>query len=123
MRSEADSHFRAVCRALVSESIELSTFLEKTRRAKEDKEHNEELQELALQDWVRRTPALKWVLLVFLQKNLTKHNCSLHRSGAPMDPDDARAATGGEAEEDGLHKDADRVRVDAVRDADGRYPI
>ena len=52
VRSEADSHFRAVCRALVSESIELSTFLEKTRRAKEDKEHNEELQELALQDWV-----------------------------------------------------------------------
>ena len=41
-----------MCRALVSESIELSTFLEKTRRAKEDREHNEELQELALQDWV-----------------------------------------------------------------------
>ena len=53
VRSEADSHFRAVCRALVSESIELSTFLEKTRRAKEDREHNDELQELALQDWVR----------------------------------------------------------------------
>ena len=52
VRSEAASHFRAVCRALVSESIELSTFLEKTRRAKEDREHNEELQELALQDWV-----------------------------------------------------------------------
>ena len=52
VRSEADSHFRAVCRALVSESIELSTFLEKTRRAKEDREHNEELSELALQDWV-----------------------------------------------------------------------
>ena len=50
VKSEADSHFRAVCRALVTESIELATFLEKTRKAKEVREH-EDLQELALQDW------------------------------------------------------------------------
>ena len=49
VNSEADAHFRAVCRALVSEVIELSTFLEKARAASGD---NEELQELALHDWV-----------------------------------------------------------------------
>ena len=29
--SEAESHFRAVCRALVSEALELSSFMEKVR--------------------------------------------------------------------------------------------
>ena len=40
-----------------------------------------------------------------------------------MDTDDVRTAAGGEAEEDRLHQDADRVRVDAIRDADGRHPV
>jgi len=40
-----------------------------------------------------------------------------------VDPNDARAAARGEAEEDGLHEDAHRVRVDALRDSDGRHPL
>ena len=40
-----------------------------------------------------------------------------------MDPDDAGAAAGGEAEEDGLHQDAHRVRAHALRDAHGRHQI
>ena len=44
-------------------------------------------------------------------------------SGAPLDPDDAGAAAGGEAEEDGLHQDAHRVRAHALRDAHGRHQI
>ncbi len=47
VRSEAETHYRAVCRALVSEAIELSTFLEKARLRDTD----DELQVLAQQDW------------------------------------------------------------------------
>ncbi len=55
VRSEAPQHFRAVCRALVQEALELSHFLQRTelarmRAAKEDT--SEELMNLALQDWV-----------------------------------------------------------------------
>ena len=48
---ESESHFRAVCRALVSEAVELSTFLEKVSQF--DTERAEELKELDMQDWVR----------------------------------------------------------------------
>ena len=50
VESEADDHFRNVCRALVSEALELSFFLEKTSTY--EAEHSEELQQLALKDWV-----------------------------------------------------------------------
>ncbi len=50
VHSEADNHFRAVCRALVSEALELSTFLEKAKS--HDSQHSEELRDLALKDWV-----------------------------------------------------------------------
>ena len=46
----AQAHFRAVCRALVSEATELSTFLEKVSQF--DEERGEELRELDMQDWV-----------------------------------------------------------------------
>ena len=46
----AQAHFRAVCRALVSEATELSTFLEKVSHF--DEERAEELRELDMQDWV-----------------------------------------------------------------------
>ena len=46
----AQPHFRAVCRALVSEATELSTFLEKVSQF--DEERAEELRELDMQDWV-----------------------------------------------------------------------
>ena len=46
----AQAHFRAVCRALVSEATELSTFLEKVSQF--DEERAEELRELDMQDWV-----------------------------------------------------------------------
>ena len=51
VESEAEDHFRNVCRALVSEALELSFFLEKTSTY--EAEHSEELQQLALKDWVR----------------------------------------------------------------------
>ena len=52
--SEAVAHYRNVCRALVSEALELSSFLEKAWHKKngDDGEFREELQELALRDWV-----------------------------------------------------------------------
>ena len=50
VESEAEAHFRNVCRALVSEALELSFFLKKTLAREE--EHSEELQQLALKDWV-----------------------------------------------------------------------
>lgn len=50
MGSESATHFRAVVRALVSEAIELSTFMEKVSDC--DSERAEELRELDLQDWV-----------------------------------------------------------------------
>ena len=46
---EAESHFKAVCRALVSEALELSTFIQKVS----NNEADEELNEMALQDWAR----------------------------------------------------------------------
>ena len=49
VESEAEDHFRNVCRALVSEALELSFFLEKTSTY--EAEHSKELQELALKDW------------------------------------------------------------------------
>jgi spire-like protein len=50
--SEAQPHFRAVCRALVSEAIELSSFMEKVKRH-ETQSNCEELENLELQDWAR----------------------------------------------------------------------
>ena len=50
VESEAAAHYRNVCRALVSEALELSFFLKKTLVRAE--EHSEELQQLALKDWV-----------------------------------------------------------------------
>ena len=50
VESEAEAHYRNVCRALVSETLEMSYFLEKTTTF--ESEHSEELKELALKDWV-----------------------------------------------------------------------
>ncbi|XP_059089116.1 protein spire-like isoform X2 [Tigriopus californicus] len=49
--SEAEDHFRNVCRALVSESLELSTFMLKVSEFDEDRAS--ELKELDMQDWAR----------------------------------------------------------------------
>jgi len=51
--SEADSHFRAVCRALVSEALELSSFMEKVSENKNNVENDSELGQLDIQDWAR----------------------------------------------------------------------
>ncbi len=48
--NEALTHYRAVCRAMVSEALELSTFMEKVAQC--DEERAEELRELDMQDWV-----------------------------------------------------------------------
>ena len=48
--SEAEEHYRKVCRALVSESVELALFLEKAQ--KQEELHTEELVQLAQSDWV-----------------------------------------------------------------------
>ena len=50
--SEADTHFRAVCRALVSEALELSSFMEKVSSSRGDVEVDSELGQLDIQDWV-----------------------------------------------------------------------
>jgi hypothetical protein len=47
--SEAEAHYRNVCRALVSEAMELSSFLVKASAKDSD---SEELRQLALKDWV-----------------------------------------------------------------------
>ena len=49
MKSDADSHYRAVCRALVSEALEISSFIMKVSKHETD---DELLKEIALQDWV-----------------------------------------------------------------------
>ena len=50
VESEAEDHYRNVCRALVSEALELSSFLENTSTF--ESEHSEELKQLAIKDWV-----------------------------------------------------------------------
>ena len=49
--SEADLHFRAVCRALVTEAVELSSFMEKVSTTS-NVEVDSELGQLDIQDWV-----------------------------------------------------------------------
>eukprot|EP00090_Calanus_glacialis_P001559 TRINITY_DN11131_c0_g1_i2.p1 TRINITY_DN11131_c0_g1~~TRINITY_DN11131_c0_g1_i2.p1 ORF type:complete len:764 (-),score=139.71 TRINITY_DN11131_c0_g1_i2:1070-3361(-) len=51
--TEADAHFRAVCRALVSEALELSSFMEKVSSNKSNVESDSELGQLDIQDWAR----------------------------------------------------------------------
>ena len=48
-KAEAESHYRAVCRALVAEALEISTFMEKMGNNRE----NEDLSELAMDDWAK----------------------------------------------------------------------
>ena len=50
--SEADAHFRAVCRALVTEAVELSSFMEKVSSTASSVETDSELGQLDIQDWV-----------------------------------------------------------------------
>ena len=50
--SEADAHFRAVCRALVTEAVELSSFMEKVSSTTSRLETDSELGQLDIQDWV-----------------------------------------------------------------------
>ena len=52
MENEAQKHYKAVCRALVSEALELSNFMEKVKKH-ETESDCKELQELGLQDWAR----------------------------------------------------------------------
>jgi len=49
--SEAEAHFKAVCRALVSEALELSSFMEKVSQSRGGRESDNELNELNLHDW------------------------------------------------------------------------
>jgi len=49
-QSEAESHYRAVCRALVAEALEISSFMEKMGDANNNEERDE-LRELAMTDW------------------------------------------------------------------------
>ena len=52
VETEAPNHFKNVCRALVSESLEISNFMEKVKRH-ETEVDCKELQELGLHDWAR----------------------------------------------------------------------
>ena len=62
--SEAAAHYRNVCRALVSEALELSSFLEKAwlKKNGDDGDFRQELQELALRDWVCIIRSLSFII-------------------------------------------------------------
>jgi len=62
--SEADAHFRAVCRALVSEALELSSFMEKVSSNHSQVEIDSELGQLGIQDWARL-----WVQVIHELRN------------------------------------------------------
>ncbi|CAG2058424.1 unnamed protein product [Timema podura] len=54
---EADSHYRAVCRALVAEALELSSFLDKVSQGTQELQnkaeaHSTDLDNLKFSDWV-----------------------------------------------------------------------
>lgn len=57
-QQQADAHYRAVCRALVAEALELSSFLEKVSqgtkelRAKAETNACTDLDSLKFSDWV-----------------------------------------------------------------------
>ena len=67
--SEAAAHYRNVCRALVSEALELSSFLEKAwlKKNGDDGDFRQELQELALRDWVGTIRSLSFIIDFRLQ--------------------------------------------------------
>ena len=46
-----------------------------------------------------------------------------HRLGLLVEADDARVEAGRQVEEDRVHQDAHRVRIDALRDPDGRHQV
>lgn len=54
---------------------------------------------------------------------LIDNNFGILFIGPIMDPSDSRIAPRGEAEESGIQSYAHRVRVDSVRDTDGRYQV
>ena len=91
-----------MCRALVTEAVELSSFMEKVASSNSQVETDSELGQLDVQDWVR-TPILD-------QNISTKYpltGCVL--SGPPLGPGHPRAEERREAEEDGVHQDSNRV--------------
>ena len=65
---EADTHYRAVCRALVAEALELSSFLEKvsqgTQELRAKAEASTDLDKLQFADWVREIPHYATVLSI-----------------------------------------------------------
>ncbi|XP_046632352.1 protein spire homolog 1-like isoform X3 [Daphnia pulicaria] len=74
--NQADAHFRAVCRALVAETLEFSDFLVKVSSAPEDwrelrnnksETHSHELTELHLADWAKL-----WVQVIRQLRNGVK---------------------------------------------------
>ena len=64
--SEADSHFRAVCRALVTEAVELTSFMEKVSSSNSQVETDSELGQLDIQDWVSDTILVAKVTIEYL---------------------------------------------------------
>ena len=48
--SDPNLHFRAVCRSLVSEALEVSSFMTKVSNL--ETEMDDDMKEIALQDWV-----------------------------------------------------------------------
>ena len=86
-----------MCRALVTEAVELSSFMEKVASSNSQVETDSELGQLDVQDWVR-TPICD-------QNISTKYlltGCVL--AGPPLGPGDPRAEERSEAQEDGVHQ-------------------
>ncbi len=78
-QAESGSHFRNVCRAMVSEALELSSFMEKV--AHYDEEEDEELRALCLQDWVRVRVRVSTTVLYKSCKGRTKN---ISEAGKPQ---------------------------------------
>lgn len=76
---EADAHYRAVCRALVAEALELSSFLQKVSEGTNDLRQktdtiasSEALDCLNFQDWVSVFSELALILKIFAVKILMR---------------------------------------------------
>lgn len=124
--SDGDAHYRAVCRALVSEAVELSTFVEKV--SKHEMEMGDMVDEIQLQDWVPPSlgpPTLQKALLKRGAQRIKHDQSSLlpwcRPAGQALGPGAQGLEDRSEAEAGVCHLDPGGVRADPLRDTHGRY--
>lgn len=131
----AQSHYRNVCRALVTEAMELSSFLARAWETKDDHNHAE-LQKLALIDWVSLfvsfavlQEVFTFNLMIFIIVSFVHQLIDIaiifspHIQGPIVDTCCQRTEARSQAESDSLQLCSHRIRPDALRDADGRHQV